>query len=191
MNRSLLTTIATCVIAVPVYCQTPASPSLTETFDWIANTLKSSEGNNSFTHFPTPRSYVKQWVDEEINPFHRETIENFSQDGCRVTFEVEMVDNDMGFLLGKVFYFRAVDTFDLKDIDSQSIRIQDSCKAVDTPSGPVESRNCEDEQGKIVVFQTIDAKPKIHEESHGSSSKSRHGYWRVRHHEKLNLNYIV
>jgi hypothetical protein len=178
------------MLRIPIFSQTAPTPSLAETFDWMANTLKPSERNNSFTHYPTPHKYVQKWIDEEINPFHRETIENFSHDGCRVTFEVEMVDNDMGFLLGKVFLFYTIDTFDLRDIDPHSVRIQDSCKPVETGSGPVEPWNCADTQGRIVVFQTVDAKAKIHEESHGSSSKSDHGYWQVNHHEKLNLDYM-
>jgi hypothetical protein len=164
------------------------SPSLAETFEWIGNTLKPSEGNNTFTHRPTPRPYVKDWVDQEIDPYHTESIVGFSHDGCRVTFDVEMVDNDMGFLLGKYFLYHGVDTFDLKDIDPQSVHIQNSCEPVATSSGPVEPWNCEDTQGKIIVFQTVDAKPKIHEEGSGSSGKSSYGLWGVRHHMKLNLD---
>ena len=48
--------------------------------------------------------------------------------------------------------------------------------------------NCGDTQGKIVVFQTVDAKPKIHEEGSGSSGKSDYGRWGVRTHMKYNLD---
>ena len=188
MSRHSLALIISLMLGVSPFCQTTPSPSLTGTFDWMANTLKPSEGNTTFTHRPTPRPYVKDWVDKEIDPYHTETIAGFSHEGCRVTFDVEMVDNDMGFLLGKYFLYYAVDTFDLKDIDPQSIRIQNSCEPVTTPSGPAEPWNCEDSQGKIVVFQTADAKPKIHEEGRGSSGKSNYGLWGVRHKTKLNLD---
>ena len=187
-HHPLTTTIITIVLAIPVWCQTKQSPSLMETFDWIANTLKPTEGNNAFTHRPTPRPYVKDWVDKEIDPYHNETIAGFSHDGCRIEFDVEMIDNDMGLLLGKYFFYRSVDTFDLKDIDPQSVRIQNSCEPLETPSGPVEPWNCEDKQGKIVVFQTVDSKPKIHEQGRASSGKSRYGFWGVRHHMKYNLD---
>jgi hypothetical protein len=179
MSRHSLALIISLVFGVPAFCQTTPSPSLTETFDWMTNTLKPPEGNTTFTHRPTPRPYVKDWVDKEIDPYHTETIAGFSHDGCRVTFDVEMVDNDMGFLLGKYFLYYAVETFDLKDIDPLSVHIQNSCEPVTTPRGPAEPWNCEDSQGKIVVFQTIDAKPKIHEEGRGSSGKSNYGRWGV------------
>jgi hypothetical protein len=56
-------------------------------------------------HRPTARPYVKDWVDKQIDPYHTEMIAAFSHDGCRVTFDVEMDDNDMGFLLGKYFLY--------------------------------------------------------------------------------------
>jgi hypothetical protein len=34
-----------------------------------------------------------------------------------------------------------------------------------TPSGPTQPWNCEDEQGKFVIFKTSNAEAKIHEES--------------------------
>jgi hypothetical protein len=187
-HHPLAVAIVTIVLAIPGWCQTTQGPSLTETFDWMANTLKASEGNTALTHRPTPRPYVKEWIDKQIDPYHTERITGFSHDGCRVTFDVEMIDNDMGFLLGKYFLYHAVDTFDLKDIDPQSVRIQNSCEPVTTSSGPVEPWNCEDAQGKVVAFQTTDAKPKIHEEGSGSSGKSNYGHWGVRTHMKLNLD---
>lgn len=80
------------------------SPSLAETFDWMTNTLKPTESNNRLTHHPTPRPYVKDWVDEEIDPNHTEEIAGFSHDGCHVEFDVKTIDNDMGLLLGKYFF---------------------------------------------------------------------------------------
>lgn len=186
MSRHSLALIISLILGVPAFCQTTPSPSMTETFDWIANTLK--EGNTSFIHRPTPRPYVKDWVDKEIDPYHTETIAGFSHEGCRVTFNVEMVDNDMGFLLGKNFQYYAVDTFDLKDIDPKTVRIQNSCEPVETTSGPVEPWNCQDEQGRVVVFETANAKPNIHEEGRASSGKSRYGFWGVRHRTEYNLD---
>src|SRR5271163_566412 len=93
------------VLSLHALSQTTPGPPGAETFDWMDNTLKPSERNNTLTHYPTARPYVKQWIDESINPYHSETVEHFSHDGCRVTFHIEMVDNDMGLLLGKVFYY--------------------------------------------------------------------------------------
>src|ERR1039458_3125056 len=142
--KLVLVALVTAGFLLPMLQAQTNSPSLVDTFDWMANTLKPSEGNATFTHRPTPRPYVKDWVDKEIDPYHSESIAGFSHDGCRVTFDVEMVDNDMGFLLGKYFLYDSVDTFDLKDIDPQSVRIQNSCEPVATSSGPVEPLNCED-----------------------------------------------
>ena len=186
-ERCWLTGVAFLVLvsSLSVYAQ---NQSLDQTFEWMSNTLKPGEGNATFTHRPTPHPYVKDWIHKEIDPYHTETIADFLHDGCRVRFVVEMGDNDMGFLLGKYFLYRGVDTFDLKDIDPKSVRIKDSCKPVETSSGPMEPWNCEDTQGKIVVFQTVDAKPRIHEEGSGSSGKSNYGRWGVRHHMKFNLD---
>jgi len=182
----LVALVTTCLLTT-LQAQTN-TPSLADTFDWMTNTLKPNERNNAFTHYPTPRPYVKDWVDKEIDPYHSERITGFAHDGCRVTFDVEMFDNDMGTLLGKYFLYHAVDTFDLKDIDPQSVRIQNSCEPVATSTGPAEPWNCEDTQGKIVVFQTVDAKPKINEAGSSSSGKSNYGLWGVRHRMKLNLD---
>jgi hypothetical protein len=65
-----------------------------------------------------------------------------------------------------------LDTFDLKDIDPESVRVQDSCAPFDTPQGSTTQYNCEDTQGKFMIFQTSNAKAKIHEESSGASWKS-------------------
>lgn len=186
MRLSCVLLITIAVSYIPAQCQ--ATPSVAETFGWMTNTLKPSEQNNVFTHRPTPRPYVKDWVDKDIDPYHTEAITKFSHDGCRVTFKVEMIDNDMGLLLGKVFFYNAVDTFDLKDIDPKTVHIQNSCEPVETPSGPTEPWNCQDEQGKVVTFQTADATPRIHEEGRASSAKSRYGFWGVRHHTETNLD---
>ena len=131
--------------------------SLDETFDWMAHSLKPSEGNNRVVHRPTPRSrYSPDWIRDNLDQYHAETITKFSHAGCRVELDVDIDDNDMNTGFGKHFVMHAVDTFDLKDIDFNSIRIT----------------NYWDEQGKFLHFNTINKESKIHEESSGSSWKS-------------------
>ena len=165
-----------------------AEPSLVETFEWMANTLKPTEGNNVVIHRPYERPYAKDWVDEGIDPYHSEVITNFSHEDCRVKFEVDVTDNDPVLLFGKHLVEHDVDTFDLKDIDPKSVRIQNSCEPVNTPNGPTTPFNCENTQGKFVIFQTSDAKPRIHEESNNSSGKSLYGLNQVRKHAEYNLD---
>jgi hypothetical protein len=149
--------------------------SFDETFDWMANTLKPSEGNNKVVHRPRPQNqYPPDWIRDELDPYHAETIEKVSHSGCRVEFDVDVNDNDMGFLLGKHFIEHAVDTFDLGDMDPNSIRIENSCEPFETPTGQATGLNCDDEQGKFVILRAANAKPKIHEERTGASWKSRY-----------------
>ena len=164
------------------------NPSLVETFEWMTNTLKPTEKNNVVVHRPFKRPYPKNWEDNGIDPYHSEVITNFSHEDCHVRFDVDVTDNDMGLLIGKYFIEHNEDTFDLKDIDPKSIRIQNSCEPVDTPDGPITPFNCEDTQGKVVLFRTSDAKAKIHEEVSNSSGKSVYGWNQVRNHAKNNLD---
>jgi hypothetical protein len=150
--------------------------SLEETFDWMTNTLKPAEGNNTAVHRPFTKPYPQDWVRDDLDPYHSETIKRFSHEGCRVEFDVDVVDNDGAFLFGRYFIEHDADTFDLKDIDPSSIRIEDACASVDTPSGPTKPWNCEDWQGKFLIFRTSNAKAKIHEELSGSSGKSMYSY---------------
>jgi hypothetical protein len=154
-------------------CQTKASrePSLPESLSWMEDTLKASEGNNTVIHRPFPQPYTSDWVRDHLDPYHLESITKFSHTGCRVEFDVDVTNNDMGSLGISVFE-HDVDTLDLKDIDPTSIRVQDACASFDTPSGPTKGWNCEDEQGKFVIFQTSNAKAKIHEESRSSVGRS-------------------
>jgi len=146
---------------------------LNETFDWMANTLKPSEGNNRVVHRPTPHDqYPPDWIRRNLDPYHAETITRFTHEGCRVEFDVDVDDNDMGFLLGKHFAMHAVDTFDLKDIDPNSISIENSCEPFETSTGPSTVWNCEDKQGKFLTLKTVNAESKIHEESSAASWKS-------------------
>jgi hypothetical protein len=163
-------------------------PSLVETFEWMKNTLKPTEGNNVVIHRPFSRPYPKDWEDKGMDPYHSEVITNFSHEDCHVRFDVDVTDNDMGLLLGKYLVEHEVDTFDLKDIDPKSVRIQNSCEPVDTPSGPTTPFNCDDTSSRFVIFQTSDAKAKIHEESSGSNGKSAYGLNQVRNHAKDNLD---
>ena len=160
-------------------CQTKSSPepNLQETLSWMQNTLKPSEGNNTVIHRPFPQPYVPDWVRDHLDPYHSETITKFSYTGCRVEFDVDVTDNDMGFSLGIVSFERDVDTFDLKDIDPNSIHVEDACSPVATPSGPTQPRNCGDEQGKFVIFKTSNAEAKIHEESSGYVGKSLYSHY--------------
>lgn len=162
-------------------------PSLQETFDWIANTLQPSEGNNWYIHHPFKQPYPKQWVTEEINPFHKEAITAFSHEGCRVKFVVESIDNDMPFLLGKQVSVTSTDTFDLKDIDPTTIRVIDSCAPIDTNDGQMEPYHCEDTAGLQMEFKTRNSQPAIHREEVSSGYKSKHGRWQDEHHDKDRL----
>lgn len=56
-------------------------PSLVETFDWMTNTLKPTEGNNAVIHRPFKRPYPKDWEDKGMDPYHSEVITNFSSRG--------------------------------------------------------------------------------------------------------------
>ena len=91
--------------------------SLQDTFNWMTNTLRSGESNNSYIHHPYRQPYSKEWIDKEINPYHEEIITQFSHEGCQVKLVVNVIDNDMGVLLGKQFSEIETDTFDLKNID--------------------------------------------------------------------------
>jgi len=165
----------TLLLAMVVFVKssTGHAQSLDETFNWMVNTLEPSEHNNRVFHRPTPHSqYPPDWIKTDLDPYHEETITKFSHVGCRVRFEIDIDDNDMGFLLGKHFVMHAIDTFDLKDIDLNSIRIENSCAPFETITGPATVWNCDDEQGKFLTLRTFNAEPKIHEESTGSSWKS-------------------
>lgn len=176
------------IVVCGAYGYGQSSPSLAETFDWITNTLKPSEGNNAVVHRHHKQPYSKEWVTKDIDPYHSEVIKTFSHDGCRVRFEVDIADNDMGLLLGKHFIEHDIDTFDLKDIDPRTVQVENSCESVQTTTGPIAPFNCEDTQGDFVTFRTADAKIKIHEEAAGSSQKSLHGLNQVKHHAKYNLD---
>jgi hypothetical protein len=162
--------------------------SLQETFDWMTNTLRPSEGNNWYIHHPDRQPYPKEWVEKEINPYHQEIIESFSHDNCRVQFVVDVIDNDMGFSMGKQFDETETDTVDLSTIDPNTIKVTDSCESMDTPFGRVTPWNCEDEAGLQMQFKTRNAQPTIHREGVSSGYKSRYGYWQVSHEPKDSLD---
>src|ERR1700688_1344071 len=154
------------VLVVILTASLAQAQSLDETFDWMANTLKPSEGNYRVVHRPTPHSrYPPDWIRDNLDPYHAETITKVSHVACRVEFDVDVDDNDMGSLLGKHFVMHAVDTFNLKEIDPNSIRIENSCAPFETSTGPATVWNCEDKQGKFLIFKTVNAQSKIHEES--------------------------
>jgi len=174
MIRSFLLVTAITLTRVPSHAQ--SEPSIGSTFEWMTNTLKPSEGNVLIMHHPYQRPYPNDWEAKELDPHHSELITRFSHDGCRVEFDVDVTDSDMGFSLGRVFVRHEVETFDLKDIDPTTVRTEDSCKPVETPNGPTKPWNCEDTQGKYVVFKTTNAKPKIHEEATSMIGTSPYGW---------------
>jgi hypothetical protein len=157
-------------LIVLALCSFAHAQSLTETFDWMTNTLKPGEGNDTVVHRPFKKPYPADWVRDDLDPYHLETITKFSFAGCKVEFDVDVTDNDI--LLGRYFVTHETDTFDLKDIDPNSIRIEDACEAFEAASGPTTAFNCKDEQGKFLILRTSDAKAKIHEESSGASGNS-------------------
>lgn len=180
-NAGLLLLVLLCGAA---QCQTKASPepSLQETLNWMQNTLKPSEGNNTVSHRPFPQPYKPDWVRDNLDPYHSESITKFSYTGCRVEFDVDVTDNDI-VSFGIVSIGHDVDTFDLKDIDPNSIQIEDSCAPVNTPEGPTKPWNCEDKQGKFVIFKTANAEAKIHEESSGYIGRSLYSLYHKDEHD--------
>jgi hypothetical protein len=158
--------------------------SLSETFDWMTNTLRPSEGNSWYIHHPTPQPYPKDWVDKQINPYHQEIIRTFSHDSCKVTFVVSVIDNDMGLLLGKYIDETQTDTFDLSTIDPNTIKVTNSCEPIDTPTGKATPWNCTDDAGLQMEFKTRNAKPTIRRESVESSHESAYGLWKDDHEPK-------
>lgn len=179
MHRKLLV-ILPLLIGSVVAQQPTSSPSLQETFDWMTNTLRSDEGNNWYIHHPYRQPYTKEWTDKGINPYHQETIEEFSHQGCQVRFVVNTVDNDMGTLLGRRFLGMETDTFNLKDVDPASIKVTNSCEPLDTTQGKRPTYNCEDEAGLQMEFKTRNAQPLFHRETVTSSRNSDFGEWRVK-----------
>jgi hypothetical protein len=162
--------------------------SLQETFDWMGSTLRPTEGNNYFIHHPYSQPYPKDWLGQLINPFHKEVIGSFSHDQCQVKLSVNVIDNDMGLLFGKQLYETETDTFNLRDIDPNTIQIVNSCEPWDTNDGKVTPTNCEDVAGLTLEFRTTNAKPTIHRESVSSSYKSEYGIWEVAHDPENSLD---
>jgi hypothetical protein len=151
------------------------NPSLTETLQWLQNTLEPSAGNGSFMHHPFRQPYPPEWVKEEISPYHSEVIQKFSSAGCRVTATTVVTDRDMGFLLGKIITTKEVDTFSLSDIDPRSIRFQEACEAIETSTGPTEPMNCRESKGKSVEFSATNNLKKIHREESASVALTSYG----------------
>ena len=135
--------------------------SLTETFDWMSNTLKPGEGNGVGINRPFPRSAKD--IATGLDMYNSETITGFSHTGCHVEFDVAVANNDE-ILEGKHFDFPEVDTFDLKDIDPNTVIVA----GIDIAWG-------EGNRGKVVVFRTSNAKPVIHVESSSQTSTSDYG----------------
>ena len=107
------------------------------------------------------------------DPYNEETITKFSHEGCKVEFDVDVVNVDE-ILVGKEFHFPEVDTFDLKDIDPTSVRIVGSCASDDAPA-PCLFGDGGDMQGKQIAFRTSNAKARIHVEGSSSTRTSLYG----------------
>jgi hypothetical protein len=174
MGHKVKALIAVLILSTAALGQ--SGPSLRETFEWITNTLQPSEGNNSVTHRPFDRPYTKDWQDRGIDPFHAETLSKISHNNCQVKIDVDTVDNDMVFEIGRVFSSHYINTFNLRDIDPASIHIDNACAPIESPNGPAEPWNCRDEQGKFIIFKTANLVPKIHEEVTTSAGKSMFGF---------------
>lgn len=80
--RSSVLLVAVMLLSCPGQGQT--RPSLQEIFEWITNTLRPAEGNNTVIHRPFSRPYSKDWVKRGIDPYRLEVITKFSHDGCNV-----------------------------------------------------------------------------------------------------------
>lgn len=150
-------------------------PSLQETFDWMSSTLQPSEGNNSVTHRPFERPYTQGWKKKNIDPYYTETISKFDRRACQVELDVDHVENDMWPEIGRVFSVNFKYTFNLKNLDPESIHIKDSCMPIQTADGPDEPWNCQDQQGKFIELKTANAKAEIHKEATTSAYKSKYG----------------
>ena len=156
--------------------QPTSSPSLQETFDWMSNTLE-----GWFVHHPYLRPYTKEWADKGINPYQQKIISEFSHQGCQVKFVVDTTDNDyLEDVLGRQLSYTETDTFNLKDIDPNTIKIRNSCEPHDTTQEKQTEDNCEDEAGLIMEFETRNEHPLIYRETVISSGNSAFGNWRVK-----------
>jgi hypothetical protein len=154
---------AVILAAFPAHAQ-----SLNETFYWMSNTLNPAEGNNYYVHHPFPDRSQKN-LEDGVEPRVMERITEFSHNGCSVKFEVYLEFDDTT-LNGTYSAENDMLTFNLKDLDPQTINIEDSCKPVAPGWGA--PFNCEDMQGTQVNFKTTDAKPRIHMESIASGGKT-------------------
>lgn len=151
------------------------STSLSDTVQWLQNTLDPSTGNGFFIHHPFQQPYPPDWMKDGINPYHSELIKKFSVAACRVTTTTVVTDRDMGFTIGKLLTSEQTDTFDLRDIDPRSIHLQKACEPIETPVGPTEPYNCQDSKDKVVELSTTNNLKKIHREESGSITLTDHG----------------
>jgi len=142
--------------------QAQTEPSLQETFEWMTNTLKPTEGNNVGVHHPFPKTAANG--QDGLDIYDGEIITGFSHTGCQVEFDVDVMNNDE-VMIGRRLDWHEVDTFDLKDIDPTSVRV--------AGEGLVWA---DDIRGRVVVFKTTDAKPKIHAETTSSSRKTAYAF---------------
>ena len=166
------TTLATILIGLAL-CLTAGAQSLQETFDWMTNTLKPTEGNNFGIHRPWVRG--RDDIRDNIDAYNSETITKFSYVGCQVEFNVDVFNHDM-VLMGKWYDRPEVDSFNLKDIDPDSVIIAGADLVW-----------ADDMEEHVVVFKTTNAQPKIHGEVTASSGQT--GY--ARSHKETDSKGVV
>jgi hypothetical protein len=150
-------------VSATLFAQQTSGPSLNETFEWMTNTLKPSEGNGLLIHRPSNDVSVTGKPDLYV----KEAITEFEHDACSVTVKYDWVENDIN-VAGMQNTVHYVDTFNLKDIGPDSILIPDMCS---DPS----LWNCEDRQGHYVRFKPTNARPLIHEHSSAEGGRSWYG----------------
>jgi len=119
-----------------------AGPSLTDTLDWMKNTLAPKgityTDRNGFSYHSTPG-----------DGHYTELINSFSYRQCQVKIvkRIEYVSKAL-FQSERPFLSEETDTFSLSDIDPKSVHIDDSAY--------------EDLRGRVVVLSTTDDKKAIH-----------------------------
>jgi hypothetical protein len=164
MTKITLSILSLLIAAV---VQEPQSPSLKDTFDWIAATLSPQEGNAIYVIKPRFESQAN--AEKRIDTYHNEIISEFSHIGTKVKFKVTVTDNDMGLLLGLRLEETQVETFDLSDIDPTTVKaVANDCLY------------CKPDKLQV-SFHTRNARPLIHRESVSSSTYTVYEFWQEKH----------
>jgi hypothetical protein len=131
--------VTVCLLTAAAFAQNAAkSPSLSETLEWMKNTLgpkgfveSDRNGYNKYEAVPGKTSYT-------------ETIKSFSYDGCRI--KIVKIADTVDPVIGGEYVAQYTDEFDLSDFDPTSI---------DAESGDG------DLKGHVVTFSTTNDKKLI------------------------------